>query len=216
MFNTFNERFYIMAKARISTKPTELRDQMAQAVTGIGGEPNWPATAPILPEVDIAKNAINTSITQIENLKSQLSQARAALHTQVDTGVAMMKRIDEVTDGLYGSDGAEKNNFGLTPKKSTAGVTIPLGQVLITKIEAGTAPASIFVDWDTDAGARAYEMEWYSDSAMTQRIGNVSTTVSEYEILGLTAGQQYWVRVRSFSGTEKGQWSDIATFMANL
>ena len=88
--------------------------------------------------------------------------------------------------------------------------------MLITKIKAGTVPASIFVDWDTDAGARAYEIELYSDPAMTQRVGNVSITVSEYEILGLTAGQQCWVRVRSFSGTEKSQWSDVATFMANL
>ena len=205
-----------MAKSRIPTKPSELRDQMQQAFAGIGNEPNWPLTAPTEIQVEAAKVGIANSITQIDDLKSQLSQARATLHTQVDTGVDIMKRIDEVTDGLYGSDNAEKNDFGLPPKKSTAGVTIPLGQVLITKIEAGTAPASIFVDWDTDAGARAYEMEWYSDSAMTQRVGNVSITVSEYEILGLTAGQQYWVRVRSFSGTEKGQWSDIATFMANL
>ena len=57
-----------MGKARISKKPTELRDQLAQALSGIGGEPSWPATAPILPEVDIARNAIATSITNIDDL----------------------------------------------------------------------------------------------------------------------------------------------------
>lgn len=56
----------------------------------------------------------------------------------------------------------------------------------------------------------------YGDSALTQRIGNVSITVSEYEIVGLTAGQQYRVRVRSLNGTEYGTWSDPATFIANL
>ena len=205
-----------MGKARISKKPTELRDQMAQVVTGIGGEPSWPPTAPILPEVVIAKGAIAASITSIDSLKSQLSQARAALHTQVDTGADLMKRIDEVTDGLYGSDGAEKNNFGLTPKKSTHGAQVPLGQVLITKIEDGVAPVSIFVDWDTDAGASAYQIEWYTDSAMTQQVGNSAVGASEHEIQGLIQSQQYWVRVRSVRGNEYGQWSDVATRVANL
>ncbi|MBC8481491.1 MAG: fibronectin type III domain-containing protein [Planctomycetes bacterium] len=205
-----------MAKPRIATKPSDVRDQITQAASGISNELNWPATAPTEIEVDGLRGNLISCIAQVNDLKSQLAQARATLHAKVDACIAIMKRVDEVTDGLYGSDGAEKNNFGLPPKKSTAGVAIPLSQVLITKIEAGTAPASLFVDWDTDAGARAYEMEWYTDSAMTQRIGNVSTTVSEYEILGLIAGQQYWVRIRSLSGSEYGQWSDPATFMANL
>jgi len=59
-------------------------------------------------------------------------------------------------------------------------------------------------------------MEWFTDSAMTQRVGNVSISVSEYEIVGLIASQQYWVCVRSLSGAEYGTWSDPATFMANL
>jgi glycosyltransferase involved in cell wall biosynthesis len=86
----------------------------------------------------------------------------------------LVKRIDEVTDGLYGPDGAEKNNFGLSPKKTTHGGSGPLDQIVITKTENGTSPASIFVDWDTEAGAAAYQIEWYTDSAMTQPIGNAA------------------------------------------
>lgn len=205
-----------MAKSRIATKPSELRDQLVQAFAGIGGEPNWPSTAPPATDVSTTLNALNTSITQIEYLKNQLSQARAALHAQIDTGVDLMKRVDEVTDGLYGSDSPMKNNFGLPPKKSTHGERIPLGQVLITKIEAGTAPASLYVDWDTDAGASAYQIEWFSDSAMTVTIGSAAVSASEHEIQGLVIGQQYWVRVRSVRGNENGQWSDPATKVANL
>lgn len=176
----------------------------------------WPPTGPIPPEVAAAASAIDTSITNIDSLKSQLSQARATLHTQVDTGGDLMKRIDEVTDGLYGSDGAEKNNFGLPPKKSTHGVQAPLEQVVIIKIEDGTAPASIFVDWDSDGAASAYQIEWYTDSAMTAQVGNAAVSASEHEIQGLTIGQQYWVRVRSIRGNEYGTWSDVATRVANL
>ncbi len=146
----------------------------------------------------------------------QLAQARAYLRAQRDQGVDMMKRIDEVTDGLYGPDGAEKNNFGLPPKKSTAGPSEPLDQIVIIKTEDGTSPASIFVDWDTEAGAAAYQVEWYTDSAMTQQIGNAAVSESEYEIAGLIAGQQYWIRVRAIRGSEFGPWSDPATRVANI
>ena len=70
----------------------------------------------------------------------------------------------------------------------------------------GTAPASIFVDWDSDAGAIVYQIEWYSDSAMAQSVGNAAVSASEHEIQGLTMSRQYWVRVRSVRGSENGQW----------
>jgi hypothetical protein len=187
-----------------------------QALSDINGESNWPTTAPTLPVVETAADNINASITQIDDLNSQLSQARATLHEKVDTGGDLMKRIDEVTDGLYGSEAAEKNNFGLPPKKSTHGTQVPLGQVVITKIEDGVAPASIFVDWDNDAAASAYQVEWFTDSAMTAQVGNAAVSASEHEIQGLVQGTQYWIRVRSVRGNEYGQWSDVATRVANL
>lgn len=205
-----------MGKPRIATKPSDLRDQLIQAASGIGGEANWPATAPTQVEVNALTVSLFTSITQVNDLKSQLSQARTTLHTQADAGGDLMKRIDEVTDGLYGSDSTKKNDYGLPPKKSTHGAQIPLEQVVITKIEDGIAPASIFVDWDSDAGASAYKVEWFSDSAMTVAIGSAAVSSSEYEIQGLTIGQQYWIRVRSIRGQEYGTWSDPATRVANL
>lgn len=205
-----------MAKRRIPTKPNELRDQLTQAANGIASEIDWPSTAPPAAEVSTAMSGLSTAITQVDNLKAQLAQARAGLHAKRDEGVVIMKRIDEVTDGLYGPDGAEKTNFGLPPKKSTAGPSAPLEQVVITKIESGTSPASIFVDWDTEAGAAAYQIEWYTDSAMTEQIGNAAVSASEYEIAGLVAAQQYWIRVRAIRGSEYGPWSDPATRVANI
>lgn len=204
-----------MAKRRIPTKPTELRDQMLQAAAGIGGEANWPPTAPTQADVNTQAGNISTAITNVDSLMAQLSQARATLRTLRDQGVDTMKRIDEVTDGLYGAGGPQKNNFGLPPKQ-TGGVSVPLDQVVITKTADGTSPASIFVDWDQEEGAAAYQIEWYSDSALTQQIGNAAVSESEYEIAGLTAGQQYWVRVRAIRGNEFGAWSDPATRVANV
>jgi len=204
-----------MAKRKIPTKPNELHDQMMQAATGIGGEANWPPTAPTQADVNTLVGTITAAITQVDDLKAQLSQARANLRAQRDQGVDTMKRIDKVTDGLYGADGPEKNNFGLPPKK-TRGESEPLDQVVITKTEDGTSPASIFVDWNQEEGAAAYQVEWYTDSALTQQVGNAAVSESEYEIAGLEAKQQYWIRVRAIRGSEFGPWSDPATRVANV
>ncbi len=204
-----------MAKRRIPTKPNELRDQLQQASSAVAGEANWPTTAPSLADIGAVGMNLSSSITQVDSLKAQLAQARAALRTHRDQGVDMMKRIDEVTDGLYGPDGPEKNNFGLPPKK-THGESVPLEQVVITKVEDGTSPASISVDWDSEQGAAAYQIEWYTDSAMTLQIGNAAISESEYEIAGLIASQQYWIRARAIRGNEFGQWSDPATRVANI
>jgi len=205
-----------MAKRRIPTKPSELRDQLFQASSGIGAEANWPTTAPTQVDVQAVVVSINNSITLVDSLKAQIAQARADLRTHRDQGVDIMKRIDEVTDGLYGTDGPEKNNFGLPPKKKTSGPSVPLEQVVITRVEDGTSPASIFVDWDSEQGAAAYQIEWYTDSAMTQQIGNAAVSESEYEIAGLEAKQQYWIRARAIRGSEYGPWSDPATRVANI
>ena len=205
-----------MAKRRIPTKPNELRDQLLQASNAIGAEANWPATAPTATEVQTLTGDLFTAINDVEKYKSQLAQARATLRSKRDAGVAVMKRIDEVTDGLYGPDGAKKNDFGLPPKKTTHGQSGPLEQIVITKITDGTSPASIFVDWDSEAGASAYQVEWYTDSGLTVQVGNAAVSESEYEIAGLEAKQQYWIRIRAIRGSEFGPWSDPATRVANI
>lgn len=205
-----------MAAPRIPTKPNALRDQLIQAATGIGGEANWPATAPTQAEVNTLGTDMHTLIANVDSLKAQLATARAALRAKRDDGVATMKKIDAVTDGLYGPDGTQKENFGLPPKKSPGGPSVPLGQVVITKVADGTAPASIFVDWDPEEGAAAYQIEWFMNSITGTPVGNAAVSESEFEIHGLISKQQYWIHVRAIRGSEYGTWSDPATRVANL
>jgi len=204
-----------MAKRRIPTKPNDVRDQLAQAATGIGGEANWPVVAPTQAAVTTLATDIHTAIGNVDTLKAQLSQARATLRDIRDQGVDTMKRVDQVTDGLYGPDGPQKNNFGLPPKK-IGGEAAPLEQVVITKVEDGTSPASIYVDWDSEEGAVAYQIEWFMNQATGTPIGNAAVSESEYEITGLMSRQQYWIHVRAVRGNEFGPWSDPATRVANL
>ena len=204
-----------MAKRRIPTKPNDVRDQLAQAATGISGEPNWPATAPTQAAVTTLATDIHTAITNVDSLKAQLAEARAALRDIRDQGVDTMKRIDQVTDGLYGPDSPQKESYGLPPKK-TGGESVPLEQVVITKVEDGTGPASIYIDWDQEEGAAAYQVEWFMNQATGTPIGNAAVSDSEYEITGLMSRQQYWIHVRAIRGDEFGPWSDPATRVANI
>ena len=52
-----------MGKPRIATKPSDLRDQLVQAASGIGGEANWPLTAPTQIEVNSLAASLFTGIT---------------------------------------------------------------------------------------------------------------------------------------------------------
>jgi len=91
-------------------------------------------------------------------------------------------------------------------------------QAVIKLITDGDEPASILVDVETVPDAVSYEFEWFTSSAMTPatKVGNKTTTKSRFTILGLTAGVQYWVRVRAVRADRSGPWSDPATRVANV
>ena len=205
-----------MEYRRISRRPVGLRDQLLTIVSGIAGEANWPATAPSQAEASSVAEALDAAITQVDQLAAQLAAARAVLHDRRDESFDFIKRIDQITSGLYGPRGAAKNNFGLPPKKSTASPSVRLEQVVITHIADGTAPASIVVDWNSQQGAAAYQIEWFTDSALTAPVGNAAVSESDYEIPALTIGQQVWIRVRAIRGNAFGSWSDPATRVANV
>ena len=204
-----------MAKKRIPLIPTELRDQALLAAEGIANEPNWPATAPARLDVISQADGINSSVIRRNQLKAQYDQECALLYRRRDILRTTMIQVDAVTDGLYTAGGAKKWNFGLKPKKR-GGTSVPLAQVVITKIKDGIGPAAIFLDWHTIHGAAAYQVEWFSTSALSgPSIGNAAVSESEFEIPDLQVRQQYWIHVRAVRGNRFGPWSDPATRVAN-
>ena len=121
-----------------------------------------------------------------------------------------MKGIDEATDMLYGPSGAQKNNFGLTPKGAPIA---PLHRLTDIKTKDGLLPGSIFFDYENIEGA-TYEVQWFTDSALTQMVGSAVSTRSDFTITGLTSGTQYWMHVRPQRGGQTAAWSDPATRVA--
>lgn len=200
---------------RIPTRPADLAVQCSQAAAGITGEPAWPATAPTSAQMTARAASINAALLAVADLEAQIAVARESLASEVTFGRAEMNQIDSATDLLYGEDGAEKLNFGLPPKKTTP---TPLGlptKVVIRAILDGPLPASILVDWEAEENA-AYEIQWFTDAAMTVLVGSATSTASEYVITGLQKATQYWLRVRAVRAGQHGPWSDPATRVAGV
>ena len=202
---------------RISRKADALATQCTQAAAAItAAGATWPAaTAPTAAAMTTHATNLNAKLTSINTLEAQLSTARQQLKDLVDPARESMSKVDQATDLLYGPDGAQKQNFGLPPKKATATTSGEPEQVVITATEDGTHPHSIWLDWDSVTGA-VYEVQWFGDAALTQMVGSATVTLSEIEVPGLTLGQQYWFRVRAVRANLVGPWSDQATRVANI
>ena len=203
-----------------------LAQQCDRAHNAIGGEPNWPTTAPIAMTLLTRSQNLTTQLSVINVLESQLRAARQDMKPFIEDAREDMLKVDQATDLLYGEDSAKKIQFGLDPKKPAGGDGSGAGagagggaggieQVVIRATKDGTHPASIWVDWDSVEGA-VYEIQWFSDAPLTQMIGSATVTASELEVQGLVRGNQYWFRVRAVRASQPGPWSDQATRVANI
>jgi hypothetical protein len=198
--------------ARIKTRPDELRDQLTTAsAAATAAGLSWPASAPTPAALTAAADALTADLADVAAAEGSLATARQTRDNDATTGRGLMKDVDEATDFLYGADGAEKVNFGLTPKGSSA--VEPLVQLTDIKISDGLPSHSIFFDWEGITGA-SYEVQWFTDSALANMVGSTVVTQSEYTVSGLTGGTQYWMHVRPVRGGQYGPWSDPATRVA--
>ena len=200
---------------RISLKADVLFNQTQQAAAAIAAEANWPATAPAAVDLTTDAGALNTGITAVAAAQAALQWQRQQLRAVIDAARTNMKKVDEATDLLYGADGAQKAHFGLSPKKTTRTPSGPPEQVVVRDIRDGSEPASLFVDFESVESA-SYQAQWFTDAALTAQVGDLAVTASELTATGLTAGQQYWFRIRAVRGGLNGPWSDPATRVANI
>ena len=205
-----------MATRRIPKTPTAVRDVLRRAAKAASTVPDWPASAPSAAELNSLADDLDGTIQEKAKLRSQLKQVQTAERVKTQQGIEAMHRVDSATDSLYTPRGPQKAEFGLPPKKPTHGHSVPLAQPLIRKITDGAAPGSLLLDWDTVDGAAAYQVEWYTDAEMLQKVGNAAATSSKHLIKELQPGEQYWVWVRAVRGKQTGHWSDPATRIANL
>ena len=206
---------------RISLKAEELAGQCALAAEGIAGERDW--LGPDAAMLREYAEGIEAQRLVVVALEERLHDERAALKAIVGKARKAMGRVDHASDILYGVDGPEKTRFGLTPKKGTREPLGEPGPVVIDAVADGSGPGSILIDWNRIEYA-AYELQWFGDEKLTQRVGSTAATASKMEIEDLEPGRQSgdfrsrltWFRVRAVRGSKTGPWSEPATRFANV
>ncbi|MBN1516325.1 hypothetical protein JXA32_07130 [Candidatus Sumerlaeota bacterium] len=109
----------------IAVKPAALAAQCTTAAAGIASEEAYPVTAPSAAALQSHADAINERHATINNLETQLRAERQTLKQNVDAARGDMTKVDQATGLLCGPEGAQKQNFGFTPKKSTKTPTGP-------------------------------------------------------------------------------------------
>lgn len=196
--------------SRIKRNPEELRDQLAQcaaAITALG--PGWPSTAPSAASVTTAKTDLATAITDADAAEATWKVKNQTRGTKTTNGTTVAGNVLRAAISLYGEHGAELANFGFDPGTPLP----PLAKLVALVVEDGLTSGSIRFDWENIAGA-SYEVQWFTDSALTQMVGSAASTQSEFMVSGLTPGTQYWMHVRPHRGGQTAPWSDPATRVA--
>lgn len=199
---------------RVKRGPYELMVQLKSAVDAIAGEPAWPAD-PTQAQVQALADDLDALITERIEKENDLQDVRARLRTTLESGQQIMRRIDVITSGLYGVDGSQKVVFGLRPVDTARNSAGPTPQVLKLRLGDGLAAGSIQADWKRVPRA-VYEVQWFADEGLERLLGSAVSTRSELLIAGLAPGTQIWVRVRALRGRKHGEWSDLATRIANV
>jgi hypothetical protein len=198
---------------RIKRKHSDLLDQVGKAIEGITGlGAGWPAAAPSLASVTAHHGDFETKIADTETKYQEWRSAVAAENAAAVLCTEDMRGIDEATDMLVGPTSPDKLIYGLDPKGSPIEA---LAKLVTINVYDGQVTGSLLFDWENIEGA-TYEVQWFSDSALTQMVGSATSTRSDFVIGGLTPGDQYWMRVRPHRGGQTAPWSDPATRVAPL
>lgn len=200
---------------RFKTSRYELGVQVRSAANGILGEPAWPAGVPTHAEVLALADEFDAKVDDLREKENVLLGARAGVLDVEARCQAMVRRIDNITSGLYGADGYQKGMYGLRPKDTTRNSYGPTPQVVKLVLRDGPEPGSILAEWKTVPGA-VYEIQWFDQQEMEALLGSRSSTRSKLLISGLAPGRQFWIRVRAVRSRRTGEWSETATRIANV
>jgi len=189
-------------------------EQINQAARGIAMEAGWPST-PTHAEVQALADKLDADIKAVGTAESSLKVLRAQLGTDYKAALAMLRRIDNITDSLYGRSGAKKLQYGLRPIDEVKNSAGPVPQVTGLTLADGLGPGSLVAKWKSVKRA-AYDIQWFGSAAMDQLMGSAVSTRATVDILGLAPGTQIWLRVRALRAGKLGEWSEVATRIANV
>ena len=201
-------------RERLQRRSDRLAEQVRQAASEAAAMgASWPAAAPSAAELATSLTALEAALLATSQAKATWQTLAAKERSQVAATLGLMRRVDEATDFLFGPGGAEKEKFGVRPKRSLP--IPPLAKLTRMQAGDGLLPASISLRWGAIVGC-VYEVQWSLSPDFAEILGSLLSTRAKCQIEGLVPRQQIWMRVRPARGSKHGPWSDPETRVAPL
>ena len=203
-----------MGGPRLAFDRIEVYRQIQMAATAIVADPSWPGL-PSGAEVQQAADDLKLANENLFKAEQALRAARFEANSARERALDLLRRVDYVTDSLYGPGGVEKGRFGVRPKDQHRNKYVQTPIVKELALSDGPVGGTILANWHRVPRA-TYEVQWYADPECTSLLGAAAATRSRYLIENLGAGTQVWVRVRALRSRQYGEWSDVSTRIANV
>ena len=194
---------------RIQTTAVRLQGQCRNCAQGIASAENWPVTAPAAVELENAAAELTALIQEQMSAQAQLDQVRQRLAEQVAASRTLIKAIDHTTDGMFGPYSPQKESFGLSPRKKPGpgGSPPELAAPIIRKFQPGSEPGTLIIHFSPIRQA-SYQIEWYTDSQLSQLAGNCTSTIAKALATDLQPGQKYYFQIRAIRSQQKSPWTN--------
>lgn len=173
-----------------------------------GEGPTWQALSDLFADYMSAKRAA------VDGDKGKIAM-RVALRAQAEV---MLKQIGTYVNGKAAGNLAAMESSGFEISKEKAPIsTLPPDAPQNLKLKHGEVQHSIVASCKKPAGNVSFETQINSGNPNLEadwKAGAFTTVCSRIELLNLTPGTIYAVRVRAVNKNGPGLWSDIASLMA--
>lgn len=118
------------------------------------------------------------------------------------------RRVLRIEERIARETRTFREQVPITVRSPEIGRARALGTVRELRLERGAARGSLAVRWEPSPvpGVR-YQVEWYADARLRERLGRETTENPWAEIRNLPARRDVWVRVRIVQDDVKGAWT---------
>lgn len=203
-----------VGKAKVAVGPiaaanhAQLLVASQHILTGMTGNPAYPAPVPTLAQVTAARNTYIAAVDAAKDSRRQLvvrNQQRGAF-------VTLLRTLALYVQVASGGDLATLLSSGFTAQRSKQPVG-PLPAPANLRLVRGTNSGQIIARCNRMPRAGAYGWRYASSATPAMWVSVESTFAASTTIEGLAPGTQYTVQAQALGTNGSSDWSDAASLM---
>ena len=205
---------------------------------------NNPPSVPDTPDVKIEELTLTASIDNIDSeeinattiefeivkdnvTKFKSGKANINANTNyvsyscaVDPGSDYKVRCRAVRGSLTSSWSAYSGNSGTKPAAVTSGITTCRANKYDNNGDGEQETVTVYLEWGAVSNADTYDIEYTTNKAYFDKTDQTTTKTgiefTNYELVGLTLGHEYFFRVRAVNQNGESDWSEIRSIVIGI